>query len=553
MKLNIENLKSYQIVKGQNGLVVDNTRVPIKEKVKPIPLTQEQQQTFKLYDSLNRPETKQTYLSQRKKLTPTEQAASDKKLRDQGNLQAYQKQKQKETVDLQHAVEVAPYIIPGIGQAMWAGKAVDLATSGVSDGKYKSWGDTTSHITGDPEWVGDLTNPGYYAGMVGKLATPLVKNNLNKIGYNIGTFGRNYFPEMSEKYLPARLPKLIRQLSNDAQVLDSQGNIVIGNVEKTGHGKINTGKGISTIHFTTDRPVTAHKFSWDGMPAYVTDFENIAKQADIISINPSDTYFNSNLKNITVPAKDMYVVGKKVSGTKYLTSKKLKKLQYSKELTTSVEETPNIVGKLNLTKTSPKASQPVHRNDHALEMQNEIQNIINRKFGKPLLKDYKLLEEVTGMKSNVQKFNNQPEKIINFVKSENPAEFMYPDGDILNKSKLIRSGKYATLNRQPYNNVFYNPSTEHHFKWKGINNFKKGGGLSRKEDYKSKSKPYPSVDKKDFAGGDRSYPIPSKADAVDALRLAGLHGRSDVKTKVYKKYPELKNKNKNENSNPKRN
>ena len=70
--------------------------------------------------------------------------------------------------------------------------------------------------------------------------------------------------------------------------------------------------------------------------------------------------------------------------------------------------------------------------------------------------------------------------------------------------------------------------------------FKQGGGLSRKEDYKSKSKPYPSVNKKDFAGGDRSYPIPTKADATDALRLAGLHGRSDVKAKVYKKYPELK-------------
>lgn len=33
-----------------------------------------------------------------------------------------------------------------------------------------------------------------------------------------------------------------------------------------------------------------------------------------------------------------------------------------------------------------------------------------------------------------------------------------------------------------------------------------------------------------------------KADAVDALRLAGLHGRSDVKTKVYNKYPELRHK-----------
>lgn len=71
---------------------------------------------------------------------------------------------------------------------------------------------------------------------------------------------------------------------------------------------------------------------------------------------------------------------------------------------------------------------------------------------------------------------------------------------------------------------------------------KRMGGLSRSKDYGSNKKPYPSVNKKDFAGGGRSYPIPTRADAVDALRLAGLHGRSDVKTKVYKKYPDLKKK-----------
>lgn len=71
---------------------------------------------------------------------------------------------------------------------------------------------------------------------------------------------------------------------------------------------------------------------------------------------------------------------------------------------------------------------------------------------------------------------------------------------------------------------------------------KRMGGLSRSKDYGSSKKPYPSVNKKDFAGGGRSYPIPTRADAVDALRLAGLHGRSDVKAKVYKKYPDLKKK-----------
>lgn len=71
------------------------------------------------------------------------------------------------------------------------------------------------------------------------------------------------------------------------------------------------------------------------------------------------------------------------------------------------------------------------------------------------------------------------------------------------------------------------------------------GGLSKDKDYGSKKKPYPSVAKKDFAGGHRSYPIPTKADAIDALRLAGLHGRNDVKAKVYNKYPELRKKGSN--------
>ena len=73
-----------------------------------------------------------------------------------------------------------------------------------------------------------------------------------------------------------------------------------------------------------------------------------------------------------------------------------------------------------------------------------------------------------------------------------------------------------------------------------IEKLQKGGGLSREKDFKSYKKPYPSVAKGDFAGGNRSYPIPTKADAIDALRLAGLHNRPDVRAKVFAKYPELK-------------
>lgn len=72
------------------------------------------------------------------------------------------------------------------------------------------------------------------------------------------------------------------------------------------------------------------------------------------------------------------------------------------------------------------------------------------------------------------------------------------------------------------------------------NAFAEGGGLSREKNYGSKKKPYPSVPSGDFAGPHRSYPIPTKADARDALRLAGLHGNKSVRRKVLAKYPSLK-------------
>lgn len=78
-------------------------------------------------------------------------------------------------------------------------------------------------------------------------------------------------------------------------------------------------------------------------------------------------------------------------------------------------------------------------------------------------------------------------------------------------------------------------------KWMLRRGWYRNGGLTSKDRGSSKH-PYPYISSKDFAGGGRSYPIPTKADAVDALRLAGLHGRSDVRSKVYSKYPSLRKK-----------
>lgn len=149
-----------------------------------------------------------------------------------------------------------------------------------------------------------------------------------------------------------------------------------------------------------------------------------------------------------------------------------------------------------------------------------------------------------------------------------PAEYLINDYEYHNKGYKGSKNNDLTNIESPlqhgftmYKRGLYNPGDKNHSndvraagnkavsspdvqKWIQENgkkyNIKRMGGLNRKQDYGSKRKPYPTVNSSDFAGGNRSYPIPTKVDAIDALRLAGLHGRNDVKAKVYAKYPSLK-------------
>ena len=149
-----------------------------------------------------------------------------------------------------------------------------------------------------------------------------------------------------------------------------------------------------------------------------------------------------------------------------------------------------------------------------------------------------------------------------------PAEYLINDYEYHNKGYKGSKNNDLTNIESPlqhgftmYKRGLYNPGDKNHSndvraagnkavsspdvqKWIQENgkkyNIKRMGGLNRKQDYGSKRKPYPTVSSSDFAGGNRSYPIPTKADAIDALKLAGLHGRNDVKAKVYAKYPSLK-------------
>lgn len=110
---------------------------------------------------------------------------------------------------------------------------------------------------------------------------------------------------------------------------------------------------------------------------------------------------------------------------------------------------------------------------------------------------------------------------------------VFPNNEMVKGFNMIDN-----LPTEAYRYKLKNPLLDYKYRLGGRCKLRNGGLTSK--DKGSSKHPYPSVSSKDFAGGSRSYPIPTKADAVDALRLAGLHGRNDVKSKVYSRYPELR-------------
>lgn len=183
------------------------------------------------------------------------------------------------------------------------------------------------------------------------------------------------------------------------------------------------------------------------------------------------------------------------------------------------------------------------KNNYNKNNYNKNDNTI---VAKPVIQEY---IPATASTKFIQNLRNKLTRN-NTIKGGN-INIVSPEFDILNGIRGIVNTSRSIINsyigRKLPNNYVYRRTLQQELDNIINNNVveldkKRMGGLSRDEDYGSKKKPYPSVAKKDFAGGHRSYPIPTKADAIDALRLAGLHGRNDVKTKVYNKYPELRKK-----------
>lgn len=354
----------------------------------------------------------------------------------------------------------------------------------------------------------------------------------NPIVNTYATYARRY--NLPDK---ARVPYMIRRVKSDEFPSINNGRITM------------SGGRFKHTNFTYDRPVVSHrKGKWDtAQQTYLINGRTLVSEnkGNWGSIEPSDMFTVRDPKEgLTVPTKDVILVSghkgvlsqAKASGIKTATSPQLQRME---ERITPRES----LGRFNFAGGERK-----HYNTPYWISVNDIV----KDYGTPKLKDVRLLEELTGLKSGVTKLDKNAMKIINDAKgfdklSLNEAEQVmkqtYPNGRGVN---FINDRESYITSELPYNSLFYDPATHAEANYVfpkrlgGRCKFKAGGLTSK--DRGSSKHPYPGVSSKDFAGGGRSYPIPTKADAVDALRLAGLHGRSDVKAKVYDKYPSLRKK-----------
>lgn len=384
---------------------------------------------------------------------------------------------------------------------------------------------------------------------VGKAAKATAKAAKNEVSY-INRISKsrlysdnpiiNTYATYARKYnLPdkARVPYMIRRVKSDELPSINNGRITM------------SGGRFKHTNFTYDRPVVSHrKGKWDtAQQTYLINGRRLVSEnkGNWGSIEPSDMFTIQDPKEgLTVPTKDVILVSghkgllnqAKASGIKIATSPQLQRIEKS--------ITPRqSLGRFNLAGGE--------RRHYNTPYWIDVNNIV-KEYGTPKLKDVRLLEEMTGLKSGVSKLNNNAIKIINDAKgfdklSLNEAEQVmnqtYPNGRGVN---FTNDRETYVTSQLPYNSLFYDPTTYAESNYVFPKRFGgrcklRNGGLTSKDRGSSKH-PYPSVSSKDFAGGGRSYPIPTKADAVDALRLAGLHGRSDVRSKVYNKYPSLRKK-----------
>ena len=254
----------------------------------------------------------------------------------------------------------------------------------------------------------------------------------------------------------ARLPYLIRRWKPE-EIQPIINNELQINGDRLGH-----------TNFTWDRAVISHNNGkWDkgAQTLLINPRELIARnKSNWGSIEPMDMFtITDNGNGFRVPTKDVTIISGNLNtladaasnNIRTATSKLLQ--QDEKRIAEDVGES---LGRFNLDRDPRKGFDS--------NMYNHANEIIKR-FGFPKIKDVKLLEKLTGLKSYTVPFDKQKkafiEKLKNFKNlSLNEAEELlennsnFPNGTPINITSAKSIDK-RNLTKFDFNNLFYDPAT----------------------------------------------------------------------------------------------
>lgn len=265
----------------------------------------------------------------------------------------------------------------------------------------------------------------------------------------------NAYATLARRYnLPdkARLPYLIRRIKSNQ--LDFDGNNVILTGNRWDHA-----------NFTYDMPVIAHrKGSWDAAQQtllvnprqfiFKTKWGSI-EPSDMFNINKTPTVNSSDVINITANP-----TAKRLSQKYGIQTVSNKNLRQSELYQLNQEHSAYLNNYGRVFKIA-KSGRSTPNDDYFNAVLEEI-----NKFGRPKVKDVRLLEEITGLKSYIQ-----PIEDANIFRSINYDDIKNTPinkiQEVLNSLpkfnngrsfKALDFGDYSGVNK-PYRNFFYDPAT----------------------------------------------------------------------------------------------
>lgn len=273
--------------------------------------------------------------------------------------------------------------------------AASKATTG------KTWGEQVAQSTGMPEGLGEFTNPGFVTG-------PFVYNTVRDIKY---LFPRtklysdnalvNAYATLARQYnLPdkARLPYLIRRVKSNELDFTDDGNVILN------------GGRFRHTNFSYDRPVVSHSSGkWDNaQQTLLINPRQLVKDNKFGSIEPSDMFTIQDPANgLIVSPSDVINITANPTATRLSTQHGVQ----------TFSSTP--LKQQELAQLQAEHQAYLQNFGKTFKIIKDARNNLNKgywdavfdiqkKFGRPKVKDVRFLEQTTGLKSGISSTGDIP-------------------------------------------------------------------------------------------------------------------------------------------------